>query len=38
MRYITHHIPASLLALTLLLASGCRSNLSTSEYTTSTCN
>lgn len=31
MRYITHHIPASLLALTLLLASGCRSNVSTSE-------
>lgn len=34
MRYITHHIPASLLALTLLLASGCRSNVSTSEPAT----
>ena len=31
MRYITHHIPASLLALTLLLASGCHGNVSTSE-------
>lgn len=27
MRYITHHIPASLLALTLLLVSGCHSSL-----------
>ena len=34
MRYITHHIPASLLALTLLLASGCHGNVSTSEPAT----
>ena len=30
-RYFDHHIATTLLALTLLLASGCRSNVSTSE-------
>lgn len=34
MRYFDHHIATPLLLLTLLLASGCRSNVSTSEPTT----
>lgn len=34
MRYFDHHIATPLLALTLLLASGCRSNVSTSEPAT----
>lgn len=34
MRYFDHHIVTPLLALTLLLASGCRSNVSTSEPAT----
>lgn len=34
MRYLDYHIATPLLLLTLLLASGCRSNVSTSEPTT----